>query len=195
VIDFKQQGVEKYWNYGEDYDKYPFDTRRLRNVLEIAGDKSGWGKRKPGDGWGIGVAVARSFTSYVATVAEVEVSKDGKLKIAKMWQVVDAGLVVNPERVRSQFEGAAVMAASIVLSGEISVADGRVRQSNFHDYPVARMNQAPYVTEVHIVESDALPGGVGEPGVPPAVPAITNAIFAATGKRIRELPLAKQKLV
>jgi len=88
-----------------------------------------------------------------------------------------------------------VMAASIALSGEISVADGRVRQSNFNDYPVARMNQAPYVTEVHIVESNALPGGVGEPGVPPAVPAITNAIFAATGKRIRELPLGRQKLV
>jgi isoquinoline 1-oxidoreductase beta subunit len=195
VIDFKQQGVENYWNYGEEYGKYPFDTRRLRNVLEIAGDKSGWGKRKPGNGWGMGVAVARSFTSYVATVAEVEVSKVGALKIAKMWQVVDAGLVVNPERVRSQFEGAAVMAASIALSGEISVADGRVRQSNFNDYPVARMNQAPYVTEVHIVESNALPGGVGEPGVPPAVPAITNAIFAATGKRIRELPLGRQKLV
>jgi len=195
VIDFKSQGVASYWNYGESYEKYPFDTKRLRKVLEIAGDKSGWGKRKPGNGWGMGVAVARSFTSYVATVAEVEVSKDGKLKIAKMWQVVDAGMIINPERVHSQFEGAAVMAASIALSGEISVADGRVRQSNFNDYPVARMNQAPYQTDVHIVESDALPGGVGEPGVPPAVPAITNAIFAATGKRIRELPIGKQKLV
>jgi isoquinoline 1-oxidoreductase beta subunit len=194
VIDFKSQGVSNYWNYGESYEKYPFDTARLRKVLEIAGDKSGWGKRKPGNGWGMGVAVARSFTSYVATVAEVEVSKDGRLKIAKMWQVVDAGMVINPERVHSQFEGAAVMAASIALSGEISVADGRVRQSNFNDYPVARMNQAPYQTDVHIVESDALPGGVGEPGVPPAVPAITNAIFAATGKRIRELPIGKQKL-
>jgi isoquinoline 1-oxidoreductase beta subunit len=117
------------------------------------------------------------------------------LTIPKVWQVVDVGMVVNPERVRSQFEGAAVMASSILLSGEISLADGRVRQSNFHDYPVARMNQAPVRTEVHIVESDELPGGVGEPGVPPAVPAMTNAIFAATGKRIRELPLGKQKLV
>jgi isoquinoline 1-oxidoreductase beta subunit len=195
VIDFKAQGVANYWNYGESYDKYPFDTRRLRKVLEIAGEKSGWGKRKQGNGWGLGVAVARSFTSYVATVAEVQMGKDGKLTIPKVWQVVDVGMVVNPERVRSQFEGAAVMASSILLSGEISLADGRVRQSNFHDYPVARMNQAPVQTEVHIVESDELPGGVGEPGVPPAVPAMTNAIFAATGKRIRELPLGKQKLV
>jgi isoquinoline 1-oxidoreductase beta subunit len=192
VIDFKAQGVPNYWNYGESYDKYPFDTKRLRNVLEIAGGKSGWGKRKSGNGWGMGVAVARSFTSYVATVAEVEVSKTGQLKIAKMWQVADVGMVINPERVQSQFEGAAVMAASIALSGEISLADGRVQQSNFHNYPVARMNQAPFQTDVHIVESDALPGGVGEPGVPPAVPAITNAIFAATGKRIRELPIGKQ---
>ena len=190
-IDFKSQGVPNYWNYGEPYDKYPFDTGRLRKVLEIAGEKSGWGKRKSGNGWGLGVAVARSFTSYVASVAEVQVSKEGKLTIAKVWQVADVGMVVNPERVRSQFEGAAVMASSIMLSGEISVADGRIRQSNFHDYPVARMNQAPYQTEVHIVESNELPGGVGEPGVPPCVPALTNAIFAATGKRIRELPLGK----
>jgi isoquinoline 1-oxidoreductase beta subunit len=195
VIDFKAQGVPNYWNYGESYEKYPFDTRRLRKVLEIAAEKSGWGKRKQGNGWGMGVAVARSFTTYVATVAEVEVSAAGKVKIAKMWQVADAGFVVNPDRVRSQFEGAAVMAASIALTGEISVADGRVRQSNFHDYPVARMNQAPYVTDVHIVESNELPGGVGEPGVPPAVPAIMNAIFAATGTRVRELPVGKQKLV
>jgi isoquinoline 1-oxidoreductase beta subunit len=195
VIDFKVQGVPNYWNYGESYEKYPFDTKRLRKVLEIAGEKSGWGKRKPGNGWGMGVAVARSFTSYVATVTEVQVGKDGKLTIPKVWQVVDVGMVVNPERVRSQFEGAAVMASSIMLSGEISMADGRVRQSNFHDYPVARMNQAPVQTEVHIVESNELPGGVGEPGVPPAVPSMTNAIFAATGKRIRELPLGKQKLV
>lgn len=195
VIDFEAQGVPKYWNYGEPYDKYPFDTRRLRRVLEIAGEKSGWGKRKPGSGWGIGVAAARSFTSYVATAVEVEVDNKGSIRIPRVHQVVDAGFIVNPERVRSQFEGASVMGASIALSGEISLADGRVRQSNFHDYPVARMNQAPYQTDVHIVESSELPGGVGEPGVPPFVPAFANAVFAATGKRIRELPFSRQKLV
>ena len=191
VIDFKSQGVENYWNYGEPYDKYPFDTRRLRHVLEVAADKSSWGKRKPGNGWGMGVAVARSFTSYVASVVEVEADSTGKIRIPRVVQVVDVGMVANPDRVRSQFEGAAVMAATIALTGEISAADGRVRQSNFHDYPVARMNQAPVHTDVHIVESDALPGGVGEPGVPPCIPALTNAVFAATGKRYRELPISK----
>jgi len=195
VIDFKSQGVENYWNYGESYEKYPFDTRRLRNVLAIAGERSGWGKRKPGNGWGLGVAVARSFTSYVATVVEVEVDTKGAIRIPHSWQVVDAGLIVNPERARSQFEGASVMGASIALSGDISVADGRVRQSNFHDYPVARISQAPYQTDVHLVESDELPGGIGEPGVPPFVPAFANAVFAATGKRIRELPFSRTKLV
>ncbi|MES1260270.1 MAG: molybdopterin cofactor-binding domain-containing protein [Acidobacteriota bacterium] len=195
IIDFKSQGVPDYWNYGEPYEKFPFDTARLRKVLEIAGEKSGWGKRKPGNGWGIGVAAARSFTSYVASVVEVEVDKNGKIRIPRTWQVVDAGMIVNPDRVRSQFEGAAVMGASIALTGEISLSDGRVKQSNFHDYPVARMNQAPFQTDVHMVESDAAPGGVGEPGVPPFVPAFANAVFAATGKRIRELPFSKQKLV
>jgi len=193
VIDFKSQGVENYWNYGEPYDKYPFDTKRLRHVLEVAADKSGWGKRKPGNGWGMGVAIARSFTSYVASVVEVETDSAGKIRIPRVVQVVDVGMVVNPDRVRSQFEGAAVMAASIALTGEISTADGRVRQSNFHDYPVARMNQAPVLTDVHIIESDALPGGVGEPGVPPCVPALTNAVFAASGKRYRELPIHSSK--
>jgi len=108
--------------------------------------------------------------------------------------VVDAGLVVNPEATRSQFEGAAVFGTSIVRSGEITAKNGAIEQSNFSDYPVARMNEAPRQTNVYIVDSDAPPAGVGEPGVPPFTPALCNAIFAATGTRVRELPLSRTKL-
>ena len=108
-----------------------------------------------------------------------------------MHTAVDAGTVVNPETVRAQFEGAAVFGTSIARSGEITATDGVVDQSNFHNYQVARMNQAPYHTSVHIIDDGAPPAGVGEPGVPPYVPALCNAIFAATGKRIRELPLSR----
>jgi isoquinoline 1-oxidoreductase beta subunit len=193
VLDLKAQGVD-YSNYGAPYDKYPIDTRRLRKVLEVAGEKSGWGKRKPGNGWGMGIAAHRSFNTYVASVVEVEVDTKGAVKVPRIEQVVDAGVIVNPNRVRSQMEGAAVMAVGLARLGEITAAAGRIRQSNFHDFQVARMADAPYQVNVHFVESDALPTGVGEPGLPPVLAALCNAIHAATGKRVREFPLSKQKL-
>jgi isoquinoline 1-oxidoreductase beta subunit len=171
--------------------QYPYDTTRLRHVAQLAADKANWGKKKSGNGWGMGIAVHRSFLTYVATVAEVEVDEKGGVKIPAVHTAVDAGLVVNPEATRSQFEGAAVFGTSIVRSGSITAKDGVIEQSNFDNYPVARMNEAPYKTNVHIVDSDAPPAGVGEPGVPPFAPALCNAIFAATGNRIRELPLSK----
>jgi len=194
IVDLAAQGV-KYSNYGVPADKYPIDSRRLRRVLEIAGEKSGWGKRKAGGGWGLGIAAHRSFNTYVASVVEVEVDSRGNVRIPRVEQVVDAGVVVNPDRVRAQFEGAAVMAAGLTMTGEITAAKGRITQSNFNDFQVARMTTAPYQTNVHIVDSDALPTGVGEPGVPPVMAALANAIFAATGKRVRELPVSRQKLV
>ena len=109
-----------------------------------------------------------------------------------MTIAVDPGRVINPDRVKSQFEGAAVFGTSIALMGEITAQGGRIQQSNFDRYPVARMNEAPFDTQVHIISSDAAPAGVGEPGVPPIAPAICNAVFAATGKRIRELPIRGQ---
>jgi isoquinoline 1-oxidoreductase beta subunit len=163
----------------------------MRRVIELAAEKSGWGKRKLGKGSGMGIAVHRSFLTYVATVVEVEVDDKGEVKIPAVHTAVDAGLVVNPEATRSQFEGAAVFGTSIVRSGEITAKDGIIEQSNFDSYPVARMNEAPYKTNVYIVDSDAPPAGVGEPGVPPFAPAVCNAIFAASGKRIRELPLSR----
>jgi isoquinoline 1-oxidoreductase beta subunit len=190
IIDLKASAPEN-TNYDESPAAYPLDTARMRRVIELAAEKSGWGKRKLGKGSGMGIAVHRSFLTYVATVVEVEVDDKGEVKIPAVHTAVDAGLVVNPEATRSQFEGAAVFGTSIVRSGEITAKDGIIEQSNFDSYPVARMNESPYKTNVYIVDSDAPPAGVGEPGVPPFAPAVCNAIFAASGKRIRELPLSR----
>jgi isoquinoline 1-oxidoreductase beta subunit len=180
----------QYPNYGADYKTYPWETGRLRNVIEMVADKSGWAKKRSGKGHGFGIAAHRSFLTYVATVVEVEVGDDGEIHILRVDTAVDAGLVVNPEITRAQFEGAAVFGTSIVRSGEITAKNGAIEQSNFNDYPVARINEVPAQTNVYIVESSAPPAGVGEPGVPPFVAAFCNAIFAATGKRVRDLPLS-----
>ena len=191
-IDFT--GVQ-YPNYGASLETYPWETGRLRNVTELVAEKSNWGKRKHGKaGSGIGIAAHRSFLTYVATVVEVEVDDLGVVHIPRVDMVLDAGVVVNRKATVAQFEGAAVFGTSIVRSGEITAANGAIKQSNFHDYPVTRMMQAPHQTNVHIVDSDAPPAGVGEPGVPPFVAALCNAIFAATGKRVRDLPITKQGL-
>ena len=184
-----------YPNYGADPTTYPWETGRLRRVTEMVAEKSGWGKRRMGKGSGLGIAAHRSFLTYVATVVEVEVNHQGDIKIPRVDTVVDAGLVVNPEVVRAQFEGAAVFGTSVARSGEITAKNGVIEQSNFDSYPVARINEAPYQTNVYLVDSsEAPPAGVGEPGVPPFIPALCNAIFVATGKRVRELPLARTTL-
>ena len=173
---------------------YPIDTGRLRHTTEMVAERAGWGKRKLGNGVGMGISSHRSFSSYVSTIVEVEVSDKGDVHIPHVYTVVDAGTIANPELVRLQFEGAAVFATSIARSGEITVANGRVEQTNFHNYPVCRMNQAPAHVSVDLVDSTAPPAGVGEPGVPPFLPALGNAIFSATGKRLRELPISKTNL-
>jgi len=170
---------------------YPLDTARLRRVVEVASEKSGWGKRAMGKGRGMGIAAHRSFLTYVATVVEVEVDGKGQVHIPNVWTAVDAGTVVSPDNVRNQFEGAAVFGTSLALFSEITATNGVINQSNFNNYQVTRMNRAPRQISVEIVKSDAPPAGVGEPGVPPFAPALCNAVFAATGKRVRELPLSK----
>jgi isoquinoline 1-oxidoreductase beta subunit len=191
TLDFS--GVQ-YPNYGADYKTYPWETGRLRKVIEMVAEKSGWAKKKSVKGHGFGFAAHRSFLTYVATVVEVEVTDDGEIRIPRVDTAVDAGLVVNPEITRAQFEGAAVFGTSIVRSGEITAKNGVIQQSNFNDYPVARINEVPAHTHVYITESAAPPAGVGEPGVPPFVAAFCNAIFAATGKRVRDLPLSSNNL-
>jgi isoquinoline 1-oxidoreductase subunit beta len=136
----------------------------------------------------------RSFLTYAASVVQVHIDDAGKVHVQQVDTALDAGTVVNPEMARNQFEGAAVMGTSIAFYGEITATNGAIDQSNFDTYPMARMNTAPREVHVHIVESDAPPGGIGEPGLPAIAPAICNAIFAATGKRIRELPLTKSGL-
>jgi isoquinoline 1-oxidoreductase beta subunit len=191
TIDFK--GVE-YPNYGASMDAYPWETGRLRHVTELVAEKSGWGKRKHRKGTGVGIAAHRSFLTYVATVVEVEVNDRGQVRIPRVDTVLDAGLVVNPEATRAQFEGAAVFGTSVARSGQITATKGAVDQSNFQDYTVARINEVPSQTNAYIVDSDAPPAGVGEPGVPPFIAAFCNAIYAATGKRVRDLPITNYGL-
>ena len=181
------------WNYGESPERYPIDTARLRGVLETAAKAAGWGRDLP-KGRGLGLAVHYSFVTYVAAVIEVEVKDDGTVLVHKADIAVDCGPQINPERIRSQFEGACVMGLGNAVLGEISFKDGKVQQDNFHMYEVARMSLAPKEVAVHLVTPPGtVPlGGVGEPGVPPIAPALCNAIFAATGKRIRSLPVRWQ---
>ncbi len=190
----KEEIGKDYPNYGGDYEQYPIDTARLRRVLTLAAEKSGWGKQKSGNGFGMGVAVHRSFLTYVATVVQVQMDSSGQVQIKKVDTALDAGTIVNPEMVRQQFEGAAAMGTSVAFYGEITATNGVIDQSNFDTFQVARINVSPKQTDVHIVPSSAPPAGIGEPGLPPFSPALYNAIFAATGKRIRELPLSKAGL-
>jgi isoquinoline 1-oxidoreductase subunit beta len=189
----KSKEVKDYWNYGEPWETFPIETGRLRGVVELAAQKAGWGKKLP-KGHGLGIAAHRSFVTYVATVVEAKVDSKGNLTVPNVWTAIDAGYIVNPERVRSQIEGAAVMGLTLAKYGEITFKNGRAEQGNFDTYKVARIDESPMRTEVHIVPHgiDVPPSGVGEPGVPPFAPALCNAIFAATGKRIRELPIGKQ---
>jgi isoquinoline 1-oxidoreductase subunit beta len=189
----KTELPKDYTNYDGDYEHYPVDIARFRRVVQMAAEKSGWGKKPQGNGFGMGFAVHRSFLTYVATVVQAEV-KDGQVSIQRVDTALDAGTIVNPTTVRQQFEGAAVMGTSIAMYGEITATNGVVDQSNFDSFQVARMNVSPRETNIYIVESDAPPAGVGEPGLPPFAPALYNAIFAATGKRIREMPLSKAGL-
>ncbi|MFD0933733.1 molybdopterin cofactor-binding domain-containing protein, partial [Methylobacterium trifolii] len=179
------------WNHGEDPKLYPIDTGRLRRVIEAAANGAGWG-RKLDKGRGLGIAGHYSFVTHTAVAAEVEVDAKGQVTVHAVDIAIDCGPQVNPERIRSQMEGAVVMGMGLALTSEISFKDGRAQQNNFDGYEVVRIDAAPKVVRVHLVPSgdwNGPLGGVGEPGVPPVAPAIANAIFSATGQRLRSLPL------
>jgi isoquinoline 1-oxidoreductase subunit beta len=168
-------------------DDPPLETRRFRTVLQMAAEKSSWGRPLP-PGQGRGIACSVFAGSYVAHVAEVSVDKSGTIRVHRVISAVDCGTAVNPDGVRAMTEGAINFALTPVLNGEITIKDGAVEQDNFDGYQVLRMSDAPDV-EVHIVPSNGDPGGMGETGVPPLAPAVANAVFAATGKRLRRLPI------
>ncbi|RVT91766.1 xanthine dehydrogenase family protein molybdopterin-binding subunit [Rhodovarius crocodyli] len=182
------------WNYGEDPALYTHDTARLRGVIEKVAAEARWGRAMPARS-GLGIAALRSFASYTAAAVEVSVDARGNLSIPRVDIAIDCGPVVNPERVRSQLEGAVVQGIGLAMLGEISFADGATEQVNFDTYELARMDTAPREIHAHIIPAgswDEPMGGVGEPGVPVVAPALTNAIFAAIGKRIRTLPIRNQ---
>ena len=181
--------VQAYYN--AVYESFPIDAGRIRGVVELAAEKAGWGRKLP-PGHGMGIAVHRErANTCVATVIEVAVANDGSYSVPRVDTAIDCGFYVNPERIMSQCEGAAIMGMSLAKYGKVTFKDGRVEQSNFFDYQLIRINEAPKVTNVYIVPHpyEVHASGVGEPPLPPFAPALCNAIFAATGKRIRSLPI------
>jgi isoquinoline 1-oxidoreductase beta subunit len=165
------------------------DVGRGRHVIEVAAEKAGWGTPLP-KGTGRGIAAHVGYGSYVAQVAEVVCDASrGILRVQRVICAIDCGQAINPSGVQAQMEGAINFGLAAALKSAITVEHGRVQQSNFHDYEVLRMNDSPPAIEVHVISSSEPPGGCGEPGVPPIAPAVANAVFAATGRRIRRLPV------
>ena len=176
--------------------KDPFEYRRdqltpgsrQRTVLETVAKRAGWGTPLPA-GTGRGIAIVESFGTVVAQVVEASMSADGRPKVGKVWAVVDCGTTVNPKNAEAQIQGGIIMGLSSAIGEQITIEKGAVVQTNFDNYAVMKLAESPAAIDVHFIESGAKMGGIGEPGLPPATPALVNALFAVTGKRIRQLPI------
>ncbi len=192
LLDLKAAGLG---NRGASEEEYPFDIARLKNVLRRVAEQANWGRASGlPKGHGLGIACARSFLGYTGHVIEVEVTKEGKVRIPKVWVSLDSGTVVSPDRVHAQIEGASIMAATQALYGKVSFDKGQAVETNYDSYRMCTMSDAPREIFVDVVASEAAPAGVGETGIASFAPALCNAIFAATGKRIRDLPIADHDL-
>ena len=189
ILTLAEAGIAKNGNYGATLDEHPVDVGRLRRVIEDVTARAGWDAARKG-GRALGLAAHRSFLTYVAVVAAASHDeREGHPRVDEVWITADPGPVVNLDRVRSQLEGAVIFGLSAALHGAITAKDGAIEQANFRDYPIARIGEAPRRIHVEILNGHKVPGGVGEPGVPPVAPAIANAFFALTGERSRALPL------
>lgn len=184
---------EDFWNYGDPYEAFPIDTARLKNVIRLAAEKAGWGKKLP-EKHGLGIAAHCAWSSYVATVVHAEIDSDGVMRVPEVTTAIDCGFYVNPERIRSQMEGAAVMGMSNTVYSGITFKNGAVEQSNFTDFEIARMSNYPKKVNVHIVDAPAgtHAGGVGEPAVALFSAALCNAVYAASKVRLRNMPTGEK---
>jgi isoquinoline 1-oxidoreductase beta subunit len=186
IVTLHELGVRELSNYGTPLDEHPIDTARLRYVIQRATEMAGWPAR---GGRALGLAAHRSFLTYVAVVVSMVRDAGGRPRVDQVWVAVDAGTVVNPDRARAQMEGAVIFGMSHALHGGATMKGGVTQQTNFHDYRLVRVTEAPRRIHVDLRDSQLPPGGIGEPGVPPVAPAIANALFALTGQRVRQLPL------
>jgi isoquinoline 1-oxidoreductase subunit beta len=193
-ISLEELGVKELKNYGQSLEKHPVDAGRLRGVIERATQMAGWSKRNAKKGRAFGLAAHRSFNSYTAVVASVTKKKNGQLWVDEVWIAADAGTIINPDRVRAQMEGSVINGMSYILHGGVTHQNGAVEQNNYDTARIVRMAEAPRKIHVEILRTNNPPGGVGEPGLPPVAPAVANAIFALTGKRMREFGLEQNGL-
>lgn len=191
ILSLSDLGIKSLGNYGRPLEQHPVDAGRLRGVIDRVTQLADWSNREKKDGRGYGLAAHRSVNSYAAVVAAVSGASPANARVQEVWIAIDAGLLINPDRVRAQMEGSVMNGLNHLFYGGVTHAAGAVQETNFDGVPLVRMVAVPRKIHVELIRSNHPPGGVGEPGVPPVAPAVANAIFAATGKRVREFGIQR----